>query len=65
VNQLAGTAAHLARVLPSCAEGHDPFAVAMEDERADCASGLQPFVLGKLAREDRRSVVSGCGTIGP
>src|SRR6266850_7527311 len=46
VNQLPGTASRLAGVLPRRAEGPDPFAIAVEDERADRACGLQPFVRG-------------------
>ena len=53
VNQLARTPGRLAGVLPRRAERHDPFAVPVEDERADRAGRLQPLVLGELAFEDR------------
>ena len=52
VNQLAGTGGRFASVLPCCAEGHDPFAIAMKYEPTDRAGRLQPFVLGKLVPED-------------
>jgi len=37
-------------------QGHDPFAVAVEDEWAELASRLQAFVPGKLALEDRLDI---------
>jgi hypothetical protein len=56
VNQLAGTPGCLTGVLPRCTEGHDPFAVSLEDERADGLNRLQPFMLSKLALQDRLDV---------
>jgi hypothetical protein len=57
VNQLAGTTCRIAGVLPCRAESHDPFAVAVETNGLIRTRLFQPFVLGKLALEDRLAAV--------